>query len=70
MSKVKFRSYPDLATWRNDRRWSQRQAADYLGITQSKYSRLERGAGAVWGEEAKVLHLKTGVPVVVLAGAA
>jgi DNA-binding XRE family transcriptional regulator len=70
MGKVKFRSYPDLATWRNDRKWTQQEAADFLGITQSKYSRLERGIGCAWGEEAKVLHERTGVPVAVLAGAA
>jgi len=69
MDKVKFR-YRTLKLWREDRGWSQVEAAEYLGMTQSMYSRLERGTHPAWGKRAKVVHEKTGVPVDVLAGAA
>lgn len=70
MNRVKLRSYPNLSLWRNDRGWSQDQAAEYLGITQSQYSKWERGTSYPRGQKAKALHHKTGVPIVILLGAA
>lgn len=64
------RPYPDLATWRAAKRWSQRRAAEYLGISQTYYSRLERGVQTARGQQAKALMQKTGVPLEILVGAA
>lgn len=66
MSQVKVRPYPDLAMWRNDRKWNQEQAAEFLGISQTNYSRLERRVIATRGKRAKVIAEKTGVPLEVL----
>lgn len=69
MKTVTVRSYPNLRLWRNDRKWSQQEAAEYLGISQTAYSRLERGVVATSGRRAKVIRDKTGVPLDVLVGA-
>lgn len=64
------RPYPDLATWRTAKGLNQRQAAEYLGISQTYYSRLERGVQAARGQQAKAIMQKTGVPLEILVGAA
>lgn len=70
MPKVFERPYPDLATWRGAKKLSQQQAAEYLGISQTFYSRLERRMQAAPGKRAKVIMDLTGVPLEVLVGAA
>lgn len=70
MTKSAVRPYPDLATWRDARGWSQQEAAGFLGISQTFYSRLERRTQSARGKQAKVIMDKTGVPLEVLVGAA
>lgn len=63
------RSYPDLKTWRKAKEMSQREAADFLGISQTTYTRLERRIRFVKGRAAAALQDKTNVPLEVLVGA-
>jgi len=70
MKSVITRPYPDLATWREAMGWSQMEAATYLGISQTFYSRLERRVQSAPGKRAKELMAKTGVSLEVLVGAA
>lgn len=67
---VAVRPYPDLATWREAQRLSQHKAAEFLGISQTYYGRLERRLQAARGKRAKEIMAKTGVPLEVLVGAA
>ena len=64
------RPYPNLELWRQAQRLSQREAAKFLGISQTYYSRLERRTQAAPGKRAKVIMDLTGVPLEVLVGAA
>lgn len=68
MSPRTRRAYPDLATWREAEHINQREAAERLGFSQSKYGRLERGVLTVVGAEAETVMAKTGVPLEVLVG--
>lgn len=61
-------TYPSLRAWREAHGYSQREAAEYLGLTQPRYSHLERGL-ACNKFHAFYLSQKTGVPTEVLAGA-
>lgn len=70
MKHITSRSYPDLLTWRNAVHLSQREAAHLLGISQTYYSRLERGTQPATGKRAKGIMEKTGVPLEILVGAA
>lgn len=70
MAQTPSRPYPDLATWRAAQGLSQHAAARKLGISQTYYSRLERGVQAARGPVAKRLMAATGVPLEVLVGAA
>lgn len=65
-----LRIYPNLLAWRKAHTLTTRAAAEKLGMSQSAYSRLERGVRATKGKQAKDLMLKTGVPLEVLVGAA
>lgn len=69
MNSVKTRPYPDLATWRDAHGLSQQKAADLLGMSQTRYSRLERGVQPARGKRAKSIMAQTGVPLEVLVGA-
>ena len=62
--------FPNLLVWRLALNINQRDAATILGISQSKYSRLERGVGVAVRDEAKQIIARTGVPIEVLTGAA
>lgn len=42
-SQISKRSYPSLKHWRESQRWTQDEAARFLGINQGYYSKLERG---------------------------
>ena len=64
------KTHPSLLTWRLSFNLSQREAAHILGITQQKYSRLERGIGIAVRDEARTIRERTGVPIEVLTGAA
>jgi transcriptional regulator with XRE-family HTH domain len=70
MNRLRTRSYPDLKTWRKAMGFNQREAAKFLGITQSLYARLELGYQPAKGKIAKLITEKTGVPLEVLVGAA
>lgn len=63
-------TYPNLKAWRSAFRLNQRDAARILNISQTTYSRLERGALTVKGPIAKRLMEQTCVPLEVLVGAA
>lgn len=65
-----IRTYRDLKSWRDAQGFSQEQAAQHLGLSQSTYSRLERGARWCYGEKAKHIMQETGVPLEVLVGVA
>lgn len=70
MTQRSTRAYPNLKTWRAAKHLSTYKAADLLGISQSTYSRLERGKQAVRGPLAKRITERAGVPLEVLVGAA
>lgn len=65
-----MRSYPDLKTWRRAQRYTQEEAAAYLGISQTFYSRLERGIFWPGRATAKRLMERTGVALETLLGVA
>lgn len=65
-----IRAYPDLKTWRTAHRLDQRAAAAELGISQTKYSRLERQVMFAKGQSAKRIIEHTGVPLEVVTGVA
>lgn len=69
MPRIKARSYPTLAAWRDATGLSQIEAANVLGISQTAYSRLERRIMATRGKRARKIWRQTGVPVAVLVGA-
>lgn len=69
MTKQRIRPYPNLADWRQARRWTQQQAADFLGISQAFYSKLERRTHNLRGKQAKRVMERTGVPIEILVGA-
>lgn len=70
MKRPTTRAYPDLKTWRGAKGFNQREAADFLGISQNFYCRVERGLSAPRGPKAKLITARTGVPLEVLVGAA
>ena len=57
-----------LALWRQAHGFGQREEADYLGISQSYFSKLERYAVAQRRNIAKQLMARTGIPVEELMG--
>jgi transcriptional regulator with XRE-family HTH domain len=63
-------TYPDLASWRAALGLSSSEAAAVLSISQTQYSRLERGLYCTKGATAKRLMLATGVPLEKLVGVA
>ena len=70
MSKSMERAYPSLKAWRKAKRLTQIDAAKHLQMTQSHYSRLERGKVPAGGQMAVRVMERTGVPIEVLLGAA
>ena len=64
------KSYDSLLRWRLALNLNQREAALVLGMSQAKYSRLERGVGVAVRDEARKIKARTGVPIDVLAGVA
>jgi transcriptional regulator with XRE-family HTH domain len=70
MKRLTSRSYPTLKHWRDAAELTQREAADFLGISQSFYNRLEQGLQAAHGKNAKRITERTGVPLEILVGAA
>lgn len=64
------RTFPNLKTWRAHYGLSQREAAKALDISQTQYSRLERGTQAIKGPLAKTIRERTCVPLETLVGAA
>lgn len=63
------RPYPSLKAWRDAKDWTQQEAADFLGISQGQYSKLENGR-TPRSRDLRDLMAKTGVPIEVLVGAA
>ena len=70
MPDILNRPYPDLFTWREAKRLSQTDAAKLLGISQSTYSRMERGVKFLRGPIAKRIMEQTGVSLEKLVGVA
>lgn len=66
----RIRRYPDLKAWRTANNLSQHEAAAVLGVSQTSYSRMERGVRAIKGSAAKRIMIVTQVPLEVLAGVA
>lgn len=64
------RTYPNLETWRKAHGLSQREAALQLEISQTYYSRLERGLQTATRDTAKRIMAETRVPLEVLVGVA
>lgn len=62
--------HSSLFAWRTAQGWGQREAAEYLGITQSCYSKWERHEQAPRRYVARVVTEKTGVPLDELMGIA
>lgn len=70
METTQKQTFATLKAWREAAQMSTRKAAAYLGMSQTKYSRLELGKGIVRGLEARRVADLTGVPVDALVGAA
>lgn len=68
--KTASRTYPDLITWREANGLNQRDAAKMLGISQTRYSRLERRARTATGDLAKHIIEVTRVPLETIVGVA
>jgi len=64
------RPYPTLKAWREAHGLNQHEAAEILRLTQTQYSRTERGLRQPVGAEAKHVMTETGVPLEVLVGVA
>jgi len=64
------RAYPNLSAWRQAHGLSQREAAKILGISQTYYSRLERGTQAARPTIAKQILAAVNVPLETLVGVA
>lgn len=64
------RAYPTLADWRNEQGWSQERAAQYLGVDQAYYSRIERRLRSPRPQRAKAISKATGVPLESILGIA
>lgn len=67
MTQATTAQYPDLFTWRKSRGLTQTDAAKLLGITQARYSVIERGL-AINLLSAKPIAEATGVAVETLLG--
>lgn len=65
---IRIRPHSSLAAWRRAHGFDQREAATFLGISQSYYSKLESLDQSPRRNMAKRLTEKTGVPVDALMG--
>lgn len=68
--KPASRPYPTMKAWRESHGLNQREAGEWLGVTQTMYSRFERGLKVPHGAQAKHVMTMTGVPLEVLVGVA
>lgn len=64
------RPYPSLKQWRDACGFDQDEAAEYLGMSQGYYSRVERQLQAPKPPLAKAISDKTGVPLETVLGVA
>ncbi len=62
------RIYPTLRAWRLGARLNQQEAARVLGVSQSFYSKLERGLQYPDRRNAKLISDKAGVPLETVLG--
>lgn len=69
MKQYPLRPFSDLESWRKARRLTQREAAEFLGISHRAYQRFEYGERTMRGALAKQVMEKTGVPLETLVGA-
>jgi transcriptional regulator with XRE-family HTH domain len=65
----RIRTYPSLVSWRTAQGWSQREAAEYLGCSQSKYAKLELQRTAPRPKVGMEISRTTGVPFESVMGA-
>jgi transcriptional regulator with XRE-family HTH domain len=66
----RIRTYPSLKHWRAARGFSQRDAAAFLGCSQSKYAKLELNRTAPRPKVGMAISQTTGVPFEIVMGAA
>lgn len=66
----RVRPHSSLAAWRKLKGWGQREAAEYLGISQAYYYKLEQHEAAPRPTIAKRVTERTGVPLDELMGIA
>lgn len=69
MKRPSTDTHRSLKAWREYHDFSTREAADFLKISQSMYSKLERGERFTRGPMAKKISERAHVPVEVLVGA-
>jgi transcriptional regulator with XRE-family HTH domain len=62
------RIYPSLRAWRREQRLTQEAAAEFLGVSQGFYSKLERGAQFPDRLNAKRISDQAGVPLEAVMG--
>ena len=67
---VRIKPHSSLAAWRRAQGFDQSEAAQFLGITQGTYSKLERHLMAPRPELLRTLTERTGVPIDELLGIA
>lgn len=57
----RMKTHPTLLAWRTAKGWTQTQAAEYLGLTQSLYGKVEAHDVAPRPKRGKAISDKTGV---------
>ncbi len=67
---TKKRPYPSLKVWRHEARLKSGDAARFLAVSPSYYSRIERQQKAPMARIAKAISEKTGVPLETILGIA
>lgn len=66
MASLPREPFESLLAFREDRAWTQAQAAAYVGITQGMWCRLENKTAGARPKLARKISRKTGVPVMAL----
>lgn len=71
MVKKRIKTFASLKAWRTAQGFNQREAAAYLGVSQSLYARIEaRDRVPTPTLKCKALSDKTGVPFEIVMGVA
>ncbi len=67
---TKKRPYPSLQAWQHEARLNSNEAARFLALSPSYYSRIKRHQKAPMARLAKSISEKTGVPLETILGIA